>query len=378
MKILYVTADESSMTGSENNGFYIRQALKDAGVTLIPFNPTKLELHEKAIFGPVKVGYGLFRRNFQVSLEPLVAKRRARDVLRAIRRVTPDLVFANAPSMLYGLPGEIRSIVYTDAPVSGLIEMGEYYDKWPQRSRERFLKIEASALANASKVIYHSEWAATKAKSDHCVLPEKVCVVYPGANMEFVSASTANLRKGKGQFCEILFWGRDWHRKGGPEAVEIVSNVIQAGVAARLTICGPGALPTSIRELKFVRFMGLLSKNTSAERAAIEDVFRNTDYMLLPTRADASTSAIREASAFGVPSVVTRVGGLPEMIRDGHSGILFQPGSDSAAIARAISHNYGSESQRIEMRFLARQVYLERLNWKSSVSRILEIISDLE
>jgi glycosyltransferase involved in cell wall biosynthesis len=99
--------------------------------------------------------------------------------------------------------------------------------------------------------------------------------------------------------------------------------------------------------------------------SGIQKLFSATDYLLLPTRADASTSAIREASAFGVPSIVANVGGLAEMIADG-SGVALPKESNAEQYADVIRTNYSVESQRLEMRLRARVNYETRLNWRRS------------
>jgi glycosyltransferase involved in cell wall biosynthesis len=44
-----------------------------------------------------------------------------------------------------------------------------------------------------------------------------------------------------------------------------------------------------------------------------------------------------EAQASGLPVVATRVGGVPEMIREGHSGLLV-PAGDAQAMAGALQN----------------------------------------
>jgi sugar transferase (PEP-CTERM/EpsH1 system associated) len=68
----------------------------------------------------------------------------------------------------------------------------------------------------------------------------------------------------------------------------------------------------------------------------------------LTSRSEGTPQAVLEASMAGLPVVATRVGGLPEVVEDGRTGLLFSPG-DKEALARALL-------QLIEDRPLARSL----------------------
>ncbi len=54
------------------------------------------------------------------------------------------------------------------------------------------------------------------------------------------------------------------------------------------------------------------------------------DVLIMPSRAEGLGSAALMAMAHGVPVIASRVGGLPEIVADGQTGWLIQPGSASA------------------------------------------------
>jgi glycosyltransferase involved in cell wall biosynthesis len=63
--------------------------------------------------------------------------------------------------------------------------------------------------------------------------------------------------------------------------------------------------------------------------------------LLLPTRADTSPNAVKEAVVAGVPVVAGNVGGIPDYVIPGENGFLFAPGDNGefvAAIRAALSH----------------------------------------
>jgi glycosyltransferase involved in cell wall biosynthesis len=72
------------------------------------------------------------------------------------------------------------------------------------------------------------------------------------------------------------------------------------------------------------------------------------DLFVLPTRGDNLPVAILEAMAHAVPVVATRVGGIPELIVDGESGLLVPP-DDPAALARACERVLASEELRTKL-----------------------------
>ena len=63
-----------------------------------------------------------------------------------------------------------------------------------------------------------------------------------------------------------------------------------------------------------------------------EAILPHTDVLLMTSRSESFCLAALEAAACGVPTVAPRVGGLPELVRDGVSGLLFEDGDEDAGV----------------------------------------------
>lgn len=86
---------------------------------------------------------------------------------------------------------------------------------------------------------------------------------------------------------------------------------------------GSGVLEEDIRGyLAQYRLEGV---RLQTEFSAPADVLRNLDVFVHPSVSDAMPMAVAEALMCGLPCIVTRVGGLPDLVRDGKEGLLIEP-----------------------------------------------------
>ena len=122
--------------------------------------------------------------------------------------------------------------------------------------------------------------------------------------------------------------------KGHPTLLEAWPAVLRAVPDAYLLIVGEGsrrdALEAQARELRIAHRIVFTGR-----RDDVPAVTAALDVAVLPSYREAQGLTILEAMALSRPVVASNVGGIPEMIEDGVTGVLVPP-HDAPALAAAI------------------------------------------
>ncbi|MBZ0304773.1 MAG: glycosyltransferase, partial [Anaerolineae bacterium] len=71
------------------------------------------------------------------------------------------------------------------------------------------------------------------------------------------------------------------------------------------------------------------------QRLDIPDILQASDIFILPSEMEALPTVLIEAGAVGLPCIASDVGGIPEIIQDGKTGLLVPP-HDATALANAL------------------------------------------
>ena len=98
------------------------------------------------------------------------------------------------------------------------------------------------------------------------------------------------------------------------------------------------------------------------------------DIYLQPSEVESQGISVLEAMRFGLPCVVTAVGGLPETVRDGETGFVAPPG-DSGALASAILELIRNPGLRHRLGIAGSQRYFTEYSfsiWESRMRRLHE------
>lgn len=148
----------------------------------------------------------------------------------------------------------------------------------------------------------------------------------------------------------------------------------------RLRLVGGGAQRGALEAL--ARRLGVAAQVDfvgPVAHAAVPAELARLDVYVAASRLDSESFgvAVLEASACARPVVVSRVGGLPEVVVDGRTGLIV-PREDPAALARAIGTLLADAPRRQAMGAAGRLWVQQRYDWRDSVARMLSVLREVE
>lgn len=144
--------------------------------------------------------------------------------------------------------------------------------------------------------------------------------------------------------------------KGHIHAFAALRMAIDRGLKARYSVAGSGSDEAEIRAAidrygltELVQLLGLLGED------GVRDLLHSADAFVLSSTGlgEASPVAVMEAMACGVPVVSSIIGGTPDMIVPGESGLLVQQG-DEAGLAEAFLRLAAEPAERTRLGRAAR------------------------
>jgi glycosyltransferase involved in cell wall biosynthesis len=113
-------------------------------------------------------------------------------------------------------------------------------------------------------------------------------------------------------------------------------------------------IAVSVGEAGPARRIGSNELRMVPPQAELTDWYRAADLYVHPARADTFPTTVLEAMACGLPVVASDVGGIPEQVSQGETGLLV-PVGDAKAMASAIDDLLGGEARRREFANAARR-----------------------
>lgn len=147
----------------------------------------------------------------------------------------------------------------------------------------------------------------------------------------------------------------------------------------RLYIAGSGSQMDALQKLaQELNVMDVAEFAGRIPHTSVPTALSKLDIYVAASRSDAESFgvAILEASSCAVPVIVANVGGLPEVVQDGKTGIIVAR-EDAQAIADSIVHLALNADLRRAMGAAGREFVVEQYDWQRSVDIMEQVYRDV-
>ena len=291
-------------------------------------------------------------------------------LMRIFRTVRPDIVqtYCLNPNVFGGIAARWARVPVI---IAGELTYNDQAPSGVKRFRDKLLKPinnlisdRASCRVFVSKAV-KQHWTGNK-NSD------KYRIIYPAFNYEKLLESTGQKPN---DFPVLGTIARLSEEKRHIDLLRAMQLIIEKVPAAKLRIVGEGPMDRELRAkaaelgiLDHIEFTGYAANSFNE--------LKKIDIFVLPSRSEGFGISILEAMAAGLPVVATDVGGIPEQILDGETGILIAP-YQPEMIAKAVIYLLENRQIARKMGEKARTRAVEYFNYSRFVKSHEELYHEL-
>jgi glycosyltransferase involved in cell wall biosynthesis len=243
-----------------------------------------------------------------------------------------DAAYFNTASPAFFLGGFRRRVPCVDALDATPIILKRYgYNKpraaWNPLVRRLRHRLAQNAFRDATHLLPWSRFAKESLIRDYGIPEDKITIVPPGIDLETWSDHSDNSQRAEtsANKLRVLFVGGNFARKGGDLLLSIAGKEEFQQCDFHFVTKGfKGSSGPNI----------FVYDNLAANSEALISLYRQADIFALPSRADFFPLAALEAMAMGLPVLITKVGGIDEIVMDGETGFIVPTNSDEGFVDR--------------------------------------------
>jgi len=261
-----------------------------------------------------------------------------------------------------------------------------FHEEEPMWRQSLFKILEILASRWCDKMIFISQPLIDWALKEGITTKDKIIKIYSGIDLDKFRPLNENeetlIRKKWGineNDAVIGIVSKLWEGKGHEVLISAFREIKKEIKTAKLVIVGEGPLQGRLNRL--VKTLGLEeSVIFTGFQSDVSEIISCFDVAVLPSFFEGMGRVLLEAMAMGKPVVASRVGGIPDLVKDNINGFLTEPGDEKALSGAlkmlltdsALADRMGNEGRRtINDQFsskmmvrLIKDLYIEQLKKK--------------
>lgn len=245
-------------------------------------------------------------------------------------------------------------------------------------------KCEKEAAESATLIVTISKYSLKRIVQLYQISKEKIRIVPNGVDVQRFrpyDIPYEEMRKIKNKMglmddekC-ILFVGNLIPRKGLHLLIDAANHVIRETKKFKIVIAGNGPLKNALiryakinNVLKYFVFLGRVDDEL------LPKVYNCSDVVVLPSLQEGQGITLLEAQSTAKPVIACEVGGIPEVVLNGKTGLLVEP--DGLELSKAILKLLVNESLIEKMGKNGRKFMCENFTWEKCAEKMLNVYKE--
>jgi len=270
----------------------------------------------------------------------ITAGRQMLRLARELRMRNPEIMHSyNFYANVFSLPA--ARLAQVPCVIASIRDMGAYMTPMQQRVQRWACRLADRVVVNADAIRI---WLIEEGYD-----PGKIRVIRNGANMPERDSGGAR-RKIRSEFGipqnakVVIMVSRLNAKKGVEYLLDAAAQILREVPDAWFMVVGISVLETSSGGTDYFEGLKLRTRHLGIHerfiftglRRDVPDLLAAADVSVLPSLSEGLPNAVIEAMAAGLPVVGTKVGGIPELIDHGRTGLLIPP-ADVGALSESLT-----------------------------------------
>ena len=216
----------------------------------------------------------------------------------------------------------------------------------------------------ADKIIVLSEEWANFFASYICER-DKICIIHNGVVLP-------NYQKMDYEDHNVLFLGRLGQRKGIYDLIKAIPRVVEKVPDVRFYFGGDGDVEHCKQIASMSGFSEYIEFLGWVKNEAKESYFKKCSTFILPSYHEGMPMSVLEAMSYGLATISTNAGGIPQIITHGVDGYRIEAGNVDAIVESLLSVLL-DKSVRIKLGIAGKQKINERFSADKNISTLVEL-----
>lgn len=262
---------------------------------------------------------------------------------------------------------------YLDVCFHDYVKLFSSFDSFNLTDLQRISNLEAEFLSNAKHIFWGSTWAQKRAEKIYNRNFLNSTVISTGGVIDIPKKATTPENRFKKK--KILFISTNFEAKGGKYAFQTVEKLNSLGYKFTLEIVGSQP-QTDYLDYNFVNYHGYLNKTNPLDLQKLTTLYDEAFMLLHPTSMDTMGAVIAEAGYFGLPCLAPDAFGIPDLIKDGQTGLLINTPIDVQEIIENIVKCVNSKTFYLNLVNGVNDFMRNDRSWNSIANKISKVINE--